>query len=114
MGNRLEGKVVVVTGGTQGIGKGVALMCAAVGAKVVVNGRHEQNGTAVVREIQDKHGQAALFVKADISSEEECKRLMDETIRQFGRVDGLVNMRGFFPVEPWSIPPKTYSTLFLQ
>jgi NAD(P)-dependent dehydrogenase (short-subunit alcohol dehydrogenase family) len=97
MGNLLENKVVVITGGTKGIGKGIALMSAQEGAKVVINGRNEQDGERVVREISERFGTEALFVQGDISQDEACKQLIDEAVKQFGKVDGLVNNAGIFP-----------------
>lgn len=97
MGNRLAGKVVVVTGATKGIGKGIAQMCAGEGAKVVISGRNESDGQQVVQGIKQKYGADALFVKGDISREEACKRLMEETVAHFGKIDGLVNNAGIFP-----------------
>ncbi|MCY9664306.1 glucose 1-dehydrogenase [Paenibacillus alginolyticus] len=97
MGNRLAGKVVVVTGGTKGIGKGIALMCASEAATVVVNGRNEQDGARVVQTIQETYCAEALFVKADISREKACKQLIDEAVGRFGKIDGLVNNAGIFP-----------------
>ncbi|MDF2964443.1 MAG: 3-oxoacyl-(acyl-carrier-protein) reductase, partial [Paenibacillus sp.] len=90
MGNRLAEKVVVITGGTKGIGAGIARMAASEGARVVINGRNERDGERVVHDIQEKYGAEALFVKGDISREPACKQLIDETVARFGRVDGLV------------------------
>jgi len=97
MSERLAGKVVVITGATQGIGKGIALMCAGEGANVVINGINEKDGLLVVQEIKDKYGKDALFIKGDISREETCNQLVEETIARYGRVDGLVNNAGIFP-----------------
>ncbi|WP_274363178.1 SDR family NAD(P)-dependent oxidoreductase [Paenibacillus thermotolerans] len=97
MTNRLLDKVVVITGGTKGIGKGIALRAAQEGAKVVINGRNEQDGESVVREISDRFGTEALFVKGDVSREAACKHLIEETVTRFGKVDGLVNNAGIFP-----------------
>ncbi|WP_052487298.1 SDR family NAD(P)-dependent oxidoreductase [Gordoniibacillus kamchatkensis] len=97
MGNRLAGKVVVVTGATKGIGKGIALMCASEGASVVVGGRNERDGLMVVRDIEEAYGTEALFVQGDISREAACKQLIEQTVNRFGRVDGLVNNAGIFP-----------------
>ncbi|WP_171652537.1 SDR family NAD(P)-dependent oxidoreductase [Paenibacillus foliorum] len=97
MANRLAGKVIVVTGGTKGIGAGIALMAASEGARVVINGRNERDGERVVHNIQEKYGTEALFIKGDISREPACKQLIDETEARFGRVDGLVNNAGIFP-----------------
>ncbi|MBB3113049.1 NAD(P)-dependent dehydrogenase (short-subunit alcohol dehydrogenase family) [Paenibacillus phyllosphaerae] len=97
MGSRLQGKVIVITGGTKGIGKGVALMCAQEGAVVVLGGRNEQDGASVVQEIKDVHHAEALFVQGDISREAACKQLIHETVNRYGRVDGLVNNAGIFP-----------------
>lgn len=97
MGNRLAGKVVIVTGATKGIGKGIAQMCAGEGANVVISGRNEKDGMQVVQDIKEKYRMDALFVKADISREEACKQLIEDTVAHFGRVDGLVNNAGIFP-----------------
>jgi NAD(P)-dependent dehydrogenase (short-subunit alcohol dehydrogenase family) len=97
MSKRLEGKVVAVTGATKGIGKGIALMAAAEGAKVVVSGRNAEDGRAVVEAIGRMHGMEALFVQADISRVEDAERLIRETVERFGRIDGLVNNAGIFP-----------------
>ncbi|MFC5451211.1 SDR family NAD(P)-dependent oxidoreductase [Paenibacillus aestuarii] len=97
MRKRLENKVVVITGATQGIGKGIALMCAEEGATVIVNGKNETDGVAVVRHIEEQYGTEAMFVQADISSEAACAQLIDSAVRRFGRIDGLVNNAGIFP-----------------
>lgn len=97
MGNRLDGKVVAITGGTQGIGKGIALMCAKEGATVVINGKNEADGLKVVQDIKDSYACDALFVQGDISREKACKQLIEETADRFGKVDGLVNNAGIFP-----------------
>ncbi|PZE21339.1 SDR family NAD(P)-dependent oxidoreductase [Paenibacillus xerothermodurans] len=97
MSKRLLDKVVVITGGTKGIGKGIAYMAAAEGAKVAINGRNEQDGQRVTSEIGERYGTEAIFIKADISREAACKELMDRTVARFGRIDGLVNNAGIFP-----------------
>ncbi|MBS4195693.1 SDR family NAD(P)-dependent oxidoreductase [Lederbergia citri] len=97
MGNRLQDKVVVITGSTKGIGKGIALMCAEEGAKVVVSGRNRDAGNAVVEEIQIRYETEAIFIQKDISSEQACKELIEESVAHFGRIDGLVNNAGIFP-----------------
>jgi NAD(P)-dependent dehydrogenase (short-subunit alcohol dehydrogenase family) len=95
--NRLAGKVVVITGGTKGIGKGIAFMCANENATVIINGRNEQDGLKAVQEMKDKYNAKAHFVKGDISREKACKQLIDEAVDRFGKVDGLVNNAGIFP-----------------
>jgi NAD(P)-dependent dehydrogenase (short-subunit alcohol dehydrogenase family) len=97
MGARLSGKVVVVTGATQGIGKGIACMCAAEGAKVTISGLNHKDGQRVVQEIQELYGVEALFVKGDLTREEACMQVIDQTVSQFGRIDGLVNNAGIYP-----------------
>jgi NAD(P)-dependent dehydrogenase (short-subunit alcohol dehydrogenase family) len=97
MGTRLAGKVVVVTGATKGIGKGIAHMCAGEGANVVISGRNERDGMQVAQDIKEKYSTDALFIKADVSTEEACKQLIEKTINHFGRIDGLVNNAGIFP-----------------
>jgi NAD(P)-dependent dehydrogenase (short-subunit alcohol dehydrogenase family) len=89
----LENKVAVVTGGTSGIGKAAALALAKAGAKVVVAGRRENDGQAVVQAIE-KSGGKALFVKTDVSHEADVKALVDKTVAVFGRLDIAFNNAG--------------------
>ena len=74
MNTSLKNKVALVTGGTSGIGEAAALQLAKAGAKVVVAGRRESEGQAVVKAIEKAGGQA-LFVKADVSREADVKGL---------------------------------------
>ncbi|WP_459555558.1 Rossmann-fold NAD(P)-binding domain-containing protein [Lacunimicrobium album] len=88
-----SGKVVLVTGGTSGIGKDTAIAFAKQGANVVVAGRREAEGHAVVAEIE-KTGQKGLFVKTDVSQESDVKNLIEKTVEKFGRLDIAFNNAG--------------------
>ncbi|KAA9021026.1 SDR family NAD(P)-dependent oxidoreductase [Niallia endozanthoxylica] len=85
---RLEGKVAVITGGTFGIGESTALLFAKEGAKVVIAARNEEKGTRVVNQIKEQGGEA-LFVKTDVSKEEDIKNLMKQTVDTYGKLDVL-------------------------
>lgn len=90
--NRMDGKVCVVTGATQGLGAAIARRLAAAGAAgVVITGRNAERGNVVAREIADRHGVPAHFVRADFARVEDCRHVIDETERLFGRIDVLVN-----------------------
>src|SRR5882757_4392021 len=89
----LKNKVALVTGGTSGIGEAAALQLAKAGAKVVVAGRRESEGQAVVKAIEKAGGQA-LFVKTDVSREADVKALVDKTVAKFGRLDFAFNNAG--------------------
>ena len=86
----LTGKVAIVTGSTSGIGIGVAKCLAAQGAQVIVTGRREARGEAVVKEIAELGGKAA-FHKLDITDEESMQTLVKDTIETYGKIDILVN-----------------------
>jgi NAD(P)-dependent dehydrogenase (short-subunit alcohol dehydrogenase family) len=87
------GKVALVTGGTSGIGRATAVAFAREGAKVVLSGRREKEGLAVVEEIA-KAGGVAHFVAADVAKEADVKRLVEETVAKFGRLDAAFNNAG--------------------
>jgi NAD(P)-dependent dehydrogenase (short-subunit alcohol dehydrogenase family) len=90
--NRMDGKVCVITGATQGLGAAIARRLAAAGAKgIVVTGRNAERGTQVAREIAKAHGIGAHFLQADFTRVEDCAEVISETDRLFGRVDVLVN-----------------------
>src|SRR5580693_6777334 len=93
MNASLENKVAVVTGGTSGIGKAAALALAKAGAKVVVAGRRENEGNAVVETIEEGGGKA-LFVKTDVTREADVKALVDKAVATFGRLDIAFNNAG--------------------
>src|SRR2546430_5338945 len=89
----LKNKVALITGGTSGIGAAAALQLARAGAKVVVAGRREKEGLAVVKAIENAGGQE-LFVKTDVSREADVKALVDKTVARFGRLDFAFNNAG--------------------
>jgi NAD(P)-dependent dehydrogenase (short-subunit alcohol dehydrogenase family) len=91
--NSFAGKVVLVTGGTSGIGKATAIAFVAAGAKVVVSGRREKEGTEVVRHIEKLGGDAA-FIRTDIAKDGEVKAMVDFTVNKFGRLDIAFNNAG--------------------
>ncbi len=93
---KLEGKVAVITGSSRGIGRAIALEFAKEGAKVVVNyAQSKDKADAVVEEIK-KIGSSAISVKADVSKQEDVKKLFEEAKKSFGRVDILVNNAGVY------------------
>jgi NAD(P)-dependent dehydrogenase (short-subunit alcohol dehydrogenase family) len=91
--NRFEGKVVLVTGGTSGIGKAAAIEFAGAGAKVVLTGRREKEGEEVVRKIKKLGGDAAFF-RADIAKDADVKKMVDFTVDKYGKLDVAFNNAG--------------------
>ncbi len=86
-------KVVLITGGTSGIGETAALAFARGGAKVAITGRREAEGQRVVSEIV-KQGGTAIFIKSDISVENDVKRAVEQTVTTFGGLDIAFNNAG--------------------
>jgi NAD(P)-dependent dehydrogenase (short-subunit alcohol dehydrogenase family) len=94
----LEGKVAIVTGGSRGIGEAIARTFAAHGARVVVASRKVEGVQAVAASIAKEHGEGrALAVAAHTGKEDDCVRLVRETVERFGKVDVLVNNAGTNP-----------------
>lgn len=89
----LKNKVAVVTGGTKGIGKAIAVKLARAEVKVSIVGRNAERAKNVADEIIRNGGTAAVFL-GDISDEEECGRIADKIYSHFGTVDILVNCAG--------------------
>ena len=88
---RLDGKVIIVTGGTQGVGEAVALEAAESGAAgLVICGRQEEKGNHVAGRIREL-GTKAEYVRADLAVVEDCRNVVARCDQIFGRVDGLVN-----------------------
>jgi NAD(P)-dependent dehydrogenase (short-subunit alcohol dehydrogenase family) len=93
---RVDGKVIIVTGGATGIGRGISELLAREGARVVIANRNRDRGTEAEAAIRAAGGEA-VFVPTDVAVEADCRHLVAEAVRQYGRVDGLVNNAGIFP-----------------
>jgi NAD(P)-dependent dehydrogenase (short-subunit alcohol dehydrogenase family) len=89
----LDNKVILVTGGTSGIGRASAELFAREGAKVVLTGRRAAEGEAVVAGIRQGGG-TALFIQADLTRTEAIPDLINRTVANFGRLDGAFNNAG--------------------
>jgi NAD(P)-dependent dehydrogenase (short-subunit alcohol dehydrogenase family) len=90
---RVEGKVAIVTGASLGLGRASALLLAREGARVAVTDVKEEEGRAVVEEIEAEGGEA-LFLSHDVADEDAWKRTIAATIKRFGGVNVLVNNAG--------------------
>ncbi len=90
--SRLDGKIAVVTGGTQGLGAAIARLFADRGAAgLVICGRSEGKGEAKAREIEGATGVRTHFVAADLGEVEDCRKVIAAADEAFGRIDALVN-----------------------
>jgi NAD(P)-dependent dehydrogenase (short-subunit alcohol dehydrogenase family) len=105
----LQGKVVLVTGASQGLGRALALAYAREGASLVVNSRSEEGIRPVAEEVEGL-GAEVLAVAADVSRGEDARRLVEEAVGRFGGIDVLVNNAGLlgprvaieeYPEEEW-------------
>jgi NAD(P)-dependent dehydrogenase (short-subunit alcohol dehydrogenase family) len=85
--------VIVITGALTGIGRATALAFAKSGARLVISGRRETEGKELEVELQ-KLGAEAVFVQADVRHDEEVRRLIDQAVARFGRLDVAVNNAG--------------------
>ena len=93
MTKKLAGQVAIITGATSGIGKATARLFAQEGADLIITGRRAELGRHVEREIRELGGRCR-FVEADHSQAEDCSRVVERTLAEFGRVDILFNNAG--------------------
>ena len=94
--NNNKGRVVVVTGSSRGIGKAIATEFANAGYSVVINARSEEELNQAAKDISkyNKNGAKIVSVPGDVSQESVCISLIDKAVKQFGRIDVLVNNAG--------------------
>ena len=90
---KIKDKVIIVTGGSSGIGKGISLSLAKEGAIPYIIGRNKTNVMTTIGEIE-KQGCQGGFTFAELTDPEQCKSAVEDCIRRFGRIDGLVNNAG--------------------
>lgn len=90
----LKDKVVIITGSSSGIGEATAYLFANNGAKIVVNSKsNSEGGNKVVDKIKTDGGEA-IYIQADVADPKQAKRLVDQTVKEFGTVDILINNAG--------------------
>ena len=92
---RLEKKVAIVTGGARGLGREFALSIAEEGARVVIADILDHEAEQTAGEIRDKGG-SSISIKVDVSSEEETLSMAEEVVKEFGRIDILINNAAMF------------------
>ena len=101
---KLQDKVAVITGGASGIGAATAELFVKEGAKVVLVDLNEEKGKAFEAELKGQNAEA-LFVKANITSEEDVQNVFKEAVKAFGKVDVVFNnagMAAFIQLKHWS------------
>lgn len=96
MENQLKGKNIIITGGTHGIGRGMVLGAAQAGANILTCGRNQEAGIELCK-LAAQYPGTIEFLKSDISLVKDCKNLVDEAVKKFGVIDGLVNNAAIFP-----------------
>jgi NAD(P)-dependent dehydrogenase (short-subunit alcohol dehydrogenase family) len=92
-----QNKIVIVTGGTKGIGEGCVRMFTDAGAKVVFCARKQEEGDALANELNSSGKGEAYFVKCDVSKPDELQNLISQTIEKYGQIDCLINNAGWHP-----------------
>jgi NAD(P)-dependent dehydrogenase (short-subunit alcohol dehydrogenase family) len=90
---KLKDKVIIVTGGSKGIGYGICNLLAQEGAIPVIIGRTEPDVLKAVNKLKEEGGQA-FYAIAELTNKEDCKNAVESVIKEFGRIDGLVNNAG--------------------
>jgi 3-oxoacyl-[acyl-carrier protein] reductase len=110
---KLTGKVAVVTGASKGIGAAIAKALAAEGAQVVVNYASSKAGADAVVEAISAAGGKAIAVQGDVSKAEQAQGLVDAAVKQFGKLDVLVNNSGVYEFTPLEeVTEEQYRRMF--
>lgn len=99
MDSNMEGKVVVITGASSGLGEAAAKHLSALGATVVLGARRRDRIEKLAKELHDKGGEA-LAIAMDVTQLDQVKGLVDTAVEQFGRVDVILNNAGVMPLSP--------------
>lgn len=97
MTGMLEGKVILISGGTKGVGRGVAIESARQGAKVVIGGRDRAAGEEILKIIKDDGRGEGVFFQAEVTRVEGCEELVARTEKKYQRIDGFYNYAGILP-----------------
>jgi len=90
---QIKNKVVIITGGSKGIGEGITRFAAEESAIPVIAGRNKETGVGLLNELKSQ-GKEAHFIQVELGTKESCKKVIDETIQKYGRIDALINNAG--------------------
>lgn len=101
MGKNIENKVVVITGGSSGLGEATARHLASLGAKVILGARRQDKLETIVKDIKDEGGEAEYLV-TDVTVTSDVKALVQKAVDVFGRVDVMINNAGLMSIAPMS------------
>lgn len=97
---RLKNRIAIITGGGSGIGRTYCLGFSKEGAKVVIAEINLDDAKNVEKEIIDSGGDA-LAIKTDVSNWDSVHKMVDETIKRYGRIDILINNAALYPMKSW-------------
>lgn len=93
----MDNQVVVITGGTKGVGRAVAIEAAKRGADIAIGGRSEKDGQATVEAIRALTGRDALFVPGNLQDVNQCRNLVEMAVQRFGKITGFLCYAGILP-----------------
>lgn len=96
MDNNIEGKVVVITGASSGLGEATALHLASLGAKLVLGARRKDRIDALAAKLNANRGKA-IALETDVTQREQVKKLVDAAVQTYGHIDVMVNNAGLMP-----------------
>ncbi len=99
MGNNIEGKVVVITGASSGLGEATARLLSTQGARVALGARRFDRIQALANELSSRGGKA-IAIDTDVTQCDQVKKLVDDAVRAFGRIDVMINNAGLMPNSP--------------
>jgi NADP-dependent 3-hydroxy acid dehydrogenase YdfG len=96
MQGNIQGKVIVITGASSGLGEAAARLLAAQGARVALGARRQDRIQALARELTEA-GRKAIAVATDVTDRAQVQRLVDAAVEAFGRIDVIINNAGLMP-----------------
>ena len=108
----LKDKVIVVSGGTKGVGRGIVRECAKQGANIVIGGRDGDEAKRILDEARG-YDVDGIFVHTDLMGTNDCATLFERTVEKFGKVDGFVNYAGILPTGSLlEVVPEQFDEVF--